>query len=122
MNSYGGRNKGPEHVDHQGGFAAAAEAYSQEMPWMYALPTTFAIRLDTFCDLVPVMVDPMSFVVDPMAFVVDPMAFMIVEEIFMAGVFHLGVVELDILLRGSSSLILAPMSTQHNESITSSKK
>lgn len=114
MNGYGGRDKGPEHVDHQGGFAAAAEAYSQEMPWMYALPTAFAIRLDTFCDLVPIMVDPMSFMV-------DPVAFMIVEETFLVGVFHLGVVELDILLGGPSSVILAPMSTQHNESITSSK-
>lgn len=113
MNGDGGRDKWPEHVDRHRGFATAAEAYSQEMPWMYAPPTAFAFRLDAFCDLVPIMIHSMSFMIDPMPFV-------IVEVIFVTRVSRLGAVELDVLPDGPSSLILASMPTEHGESITSS--
>lgn len=104
MNGYGGRDEWPEHVDRQRGFATAAEAYLQELHWMYALPTTFTIRMDVFCDLVPIMIDPVSFMVDPMPFMIE-------EVIFLAGVFRLSVVEFDILLDGPSSLVFASIST-----------
>lgn len=104
MDGYGGRDKWPEHVDGQGGFAAAAEAYSQEMKWMYAPPTAFAVRLDAFCNLVPIVVHPVPFMV-------DPMSFMIVEVIFLTVVTRWSIVELDILHAGPSTLIFASMPT-----------
>lgn len=114
MNGYSGRDKRPEHVDRHGGFTAAAEAYSREMPWMYALPTAFALGLDAFCNLVPIMIDLMSFMV-------DPMPFMIVKVVFLTWVIRLRAVELDILLDGPCGLVLASMPSQHGESITASK-
>lgn len=102
MNGDGGRDKGPEHVDQQGGFAAAAEAYSCEMPRMYALPTAFAVRLDAFCDPVPIMIDSVSFMVDPVPFT-------IVEMMFLTRVSRLRAVKLNILIDALASLIRASM-------------
>lgn len=51
------RHKRPESIDCHRYVTRGSKANPQEVPWVYPRPSTFAIWLNTPCNLVPVMVE-----------------------------------------------------------------
>ena len=47
----------PKDVDGHGSMTCRPKAYSEEMPRVDSFPTTFSVRLYTFGDFVPVMIE-----------------------------------------------------------------